>query len=308
MWCGCDAPERAVAVVEETLREQASTEPKTGVLRALEVGQTARVIAAAVASSRDPACELRLPEDGSFSYRWTLELIRRTAAGIEGQWKEERELRRDAHGNLGLVMGADFVTELGLPGRRSASWLLVDGTSYLSADGRAFYRRTPLSRERERMIEVASTTVQSLLDAVSTGWSRTKGEGGVRFRAGGEHLVCGPSATREQGWLRRFATRATPVSGTLETSGERAAVHGAVGSRNLQARWQLEDGSTLEAHFGDELEAGAAAVEAPNGEAVVRVERDRSLERVEQLISEMARDGLIAASSPPSSDTKEDRP
>lgn len=291
---GCDRSEEAAAVLEQTLREHASTKPKTGMLRALQVAKSAVEVTRRLAAPVDPACALELPEGRAFRYRWALELTRRSAPGIERRWKETRVLRRDAHGRLALEMQADFRTELGLEGRRTPQWRIVGEHAYISDDGDAFYRRRLQAGERDRVVTAGGAAVQTLLDAVSMGWSLQQPPSSdldaAIYRVGGERLVCDASANSESvgagaGWLRRFDTRATPLSGELRV-GER-------NSRRVELRWKLEDGSTLEASFADVLIEGAKAVEVPDENQIVRVERDRSLYRIDRALSEMASAGII---------------
>lgn len=307
---GCDRAEEATATLEETLREQASTEPKTGVLRALQVRSRAAEVARLMAAPSDRACALELPNAAPFRYRWALELTRRSAVGVEARWRETRVLRRDADGDLALEMQADFRTELGLEGRRNPQRRVVGGQSYVSDDGRAFYRRSLQTGERHEIIEAAGATMQTLLDAVPNGWSlqesmpeQTEGDSGAAaYRIGGERLVCGPSAEAEAGWLRRFETKATPLSGELQVGELQVDPEG---SRSVEIRWQLEDGSTLEASFVDGLAMGAAPVEAPDDADIVSVERDRSLHQVEQMLSQMAEAGLVEQTPSPSTGATE---
>jgi hypothetical protein len=177
----------------------------------------------------------------------------------------------------------------------------------VSDDGRAYYRRAVRADERERVVEAASSAVQTLLDAVSNGWNRQEAlEGGVEeatFRIGGKPLICGPRADSQTGWLRRIETRATPLRGEL-----RARDTGGRRSRNLEILWQLEDGSTLAASFADRLSMESTPVEAPDDDAIVHVERDRSLHRVEQTLAEMVRAQLIERTNSSTKDGKDETP
>jgi hypothetical protein len=292
---GCDGAGDGVAALEERLRDQSSTKSKSGTLRALEVASTAHLVARGAAAPTQKRCELELPDDRAYTYSFSLEFERSSAAGVESRWTERRTLRRDDDGDLAVTMEADFRTEFAAEGRRSPQWRTVGEHSYVSVDGRAFYRRDATAIDRRRLVHSASATLQTLLDAVSTGWSRTglDSDAVSAFKIGGERLVCGPSSPEEDlsfdsGWLRRFKTRATPLSGELSILDEH--------SRRLDARWQLEDGSTLEAHFEGRLVDGAEAVEAPDPSSIVVVERDRSLRHIEGLLEDMGRRGLIEGS------------
>jgi hypothetical protein len=282
-----------VEALEERLKSGASTEPKAGMLRALEVASTASAITKRAAAPHQARCQLELPRDRAYTYSFSLDVQRKSGIGVESRWTEERTLRRDADGDLAAIMHASFRTELGGEGRRSPQWMLVDQDSYVSVDGRSFYRREASPGERRRLAHSASATMQTLLDGVSIGWSRVEpdSEGPAVFTVGGERLVCGPSATRDDdlsfdaGWLRRFETRATPLGGELSVP--------RAGSRKLEVRWQLEDASTLEVRFEDRLVDGAEPIEAPDESSLVVVERDRSLRRIERLFEEMVERGLV---------------
>jgi hypothetical protein len=292
LWTGCDAPMESIEALEERLTDQTSTQNKAGTLRAIEVRYAAGAITQRMAASPEASCRLQLPSHQAFTYHVSLDVQRTSAAGVYSRWNEARTLRRDDDGDLAATMDADFRTELGDHGHRSPQWRLVDQQSYVSVAGRAFYKRRASAGERTRLSQSASGTLQSLLDASSKGWSREgRDEAGTAvFTMGGDRLVCGPSIEGEvglsvnDGWLRRFETRATPLGGELSVP--------EVGPRRLEMRWQLEDGSTLEVRFEDRLVDGAQSVEAPEESKLVSVERDRSLERVEELIDEMSRRGL----------------
>lgn len=298
---GCDAPEELAGELEQTLREHATTERKAGTLRALQSAKTAREVAERVASSADPGCALHFPRTGGFTYEFTLELTRRSAAGVDQRWTETRILRRDDDGDVALEMAADAATEVGVGVHRTPQWLIVGDESFVSVDGRAFYRRPSGPLERERLLEAGQTTLQTLLDAVPSGWRKVDEDGQTRFEVGGEETVCGPRSASDAGWLRRFETRATPISGALR------AVDGS--RRALQIRWQLEDGTTLQATFDDRLVRGAESIEAPDASAIVSVRRDRSLEAVEQMLTDMTEAGLVdRPDSTTTTDSKDTEP
>ena len=269
---GCDGSEQVAAELEEALRKQGTTEQKTGVLQALQTARTAREVARRAASPIEPSCALPPPERGPYTYRFSLELTRRGAGGDEQRWRETRTLRRDDDGDLGVAMDAGFVTELGLEGRRTPQWLVVGQASYVSVDGRAYYRRELVDAEPERLVRGTRATFQILLDAVPTGWSRSTVDDGASFTVGGARLVCGTQAPAQRGWLRRFETRATVLSGQVLV---------AQPSADAGRRRKLQ---------------------------LVSVERDRSLTRVDHLVEQLAGSGLIERSQAITNDSNDARP
>lgn len=286
---GCDAPSEIAGQLEQTLRDNAATRQKAGTLRALQVSGRAHRIARAMASHPEAACRLELPDAGPFTYRVTLDVERRPAgqrddAPPEAHWHEQRVLRRDADGDLSLQMDARYRDEIGLRDRRAPAWRVVGARSYVSVDGEAYYRRDLAPGEPARIKTAGLGVIQTLLDAASAGWSRA-GEG--RWTLGGEALGCGPADAKRSGWLRRFATHATALSGALEVA------DGAAGPRRLKVRWQLDDGSTLRLRFSDTLALQAEAVDPPAPDAIVEVERDRSYARVSDMLDTFGERGWI---------------
>ncbi len=248
-------------------------------LRALEVEQTASAVAAHMRAAHASACRLPIPARGAFTYQFDLHLQRTSAAGVEADWTEHRVLRRDSAGNLALTMQARAQTELGQQVQRTPQWRIVGDQSYVSVDGQAFYRRAPGFDARARLMAAGTATLQTLLDAVASGWSR---QGAHQWTNGGRRLICGGRQAHAAGWLRRFATRATTVSGTLRTGKDASE------PRRLMLNWKLEDGSTLTARFSDAFSAAARPVAKPAADEIVEVRRDRSFHRVDGLLDQMA--------------------
>ncbi len=309
---GCDSREASVERAETFLKERSSPRGKAGMLRALEVVHRAHKIAERHGEVEHPDCRLRAPEQGAYSYESTLTL-ERTGDGERGlRWHETRTTRRDDRGRVEVLLSADSRSALGMESSHQMSWRSVDGTSYVSADAESFYARPADRDERDRLVAVGWGTLQTLLDAAPDGWQRENSGGRTEEDAhvwtmGGQRLICGPSDPLASGWLRRLAAHVTPVSGRLQASSRRIEEASSAASRTLDLRWQLDDHTTLRAHFEDRLRVGrlpadAPTIAAPQADDVVVVERDRSLEAVDSLLDRLAGEQVIDKFSERASD------
>jgi hypothetical protein len=329
---GCDGAESASvesamawlerAGLEEMLQEQLRGGRKTGMLRALQVGRTARRVAVNRNARPNPACRAALPDKGAFRYGFELILERRGPgdSGVAARWRERRTLRRDDFGHLSLTMTADYRQPTGLEGRRALRWLLVDGHAYFSdetvrdvgaeteaegsVDGPAYYRRKAAFDSRLRLVDAGVGTLQILLDAAARGWRKVPGRQ-AQWTLGGERLVCTKRAASEATWLRRFGAQAAASTGNLRivdsvredfAAGKQArerAMREPSKSRELRIEWLLKDGSTLVADFRDSLSADVAPIRPPPAEDIVAVERDRSLAEAKRLVAEWSARGWV---------------
>ena len=295
---GCEEAPSSTKVVHDWVAHQAKDEPKVGVLRALQTVSTARKLAVRTSQPGSRACRLHPPQHGAFRYRFELSVTRHSAAGAEVRWHEKRSLERDADGQLQVRMDADFRTALGLGGERHLRWIWTGERSFHSDDGQHFWQQPPAPDERRRLLGAGMAPLQSLLDAVHTGWRPGEtGQSRGRWLSGGAPLHCGPRADTSRGWLRRLRTRATPLEAELVVPEGRFGSTGLAPRRRLEANWQLEDGSRLEVSFEDQLDTAAANVQPPPEAKMVDVQRDRSWQRAQRLLDVMAEDRWIERSN-----------
>jgi hypothetical protein len=299
MWTlGCDGVDGLAAGIERGVKQHTTAKTKTGMLRGLEVVERAHQVAERRARRADPDCRLSVDSDEALTYRASIELERRSAHGVERLWREERTFRRDRHGHLAATMSGEWTDQLGLQARREMQWRLIDQHSWVSVDGRAFYRRAA-DAEDARHIELAGLApLQTLLDASDGGWSESATDAEQQTTTwsaggGGERLICGPSSEEAAGWLKRLGTDAVVTDAELIASGPRLGSTASAATRTLSIEWQLDQGSVLVATLDDRLSLEAAPVESPDPEAVVDVRRDRSLHHVDRLVAQMLRDGAI---------------
>lgn len=309
---GCDGREASVEQAEAFLKERSSPRGKAGMLRALEVVHGAHRVADRHGEAEEPDCRLRVPEEGAYSYKSTLTLERTGDGGRGLHWYEIRTTDRDESGAVRVTLSAESRSELGIKESHEMSWRLIDGTSYVSADADSFYARPAELDERDRIEAVGLGTLQTLLDAADDGWqrdeeSRRSAAMPHLWQMGGDRLVCGPSDGQASGWLRRLAAHARSVSGRLKVSQQRVEAASSAASRTLDLRWQLDDRTTLRARFEDRLRVGDAPdIAAPQADDVVAVERDRSLEAVDNLFDRLAGEQAIEKFTEQTSDESDE--
>lgn len=287
----CEDPGGAIERVEERLKAHSEPRGKAGMLRSLQVAQSAQKVAREIEAAPRLECELQPPGNGAYTYEWRLEL-RRDQPGTESlHWREERSTRRDSDGNLSVASAAGVGAESEGERRRDMSWRIFEEDAYVSFDGVGFRRQPPGREAHERLEAVGLGTAQALLDSSSGGWRRVSGDA-IRFEPGGERLICGPSDRLEAGWLRRLAAHAAVIDGHLEASSERVGGDGSARSRRIRMQWQLDDGQRLHADFEDQLSLEAADITAPPADQVVE-KRDRSLAELDSLLEEFASPGEV---------------
>ncbi|MBA2662824.1 MAG: hypothetical protein H0U74_11045 [Bradymonadaceae bacterium] len=295
--CGCDSLRAGLDLesVEERLREAPTRPGKVGVLRALETVHSANALARGLANRPQSRCELVIDAHLPFVYSLQMRVQRSVVQGEPAHWDETRRLRRDAEGNLELIVTADFQTENGLSSRRQTLWRIIDDVLFVAELPGPFERRVADAQARAMLWSEGLGVVQVLLDSVASGWQSEGGDG--LWNAGGERLRCESTAsTTHEGFLKRFQGQATLLEGRF-TVGQQADDERV---RRFVASWRTGDTGVLSVRAHDRLDSGAddrALIAMGEHEHVVDTPPTRELRAVRALLEALVDNKLVALNS-----------
>lgn len=276
LWAGCQQLEGARQ--EFVADHRGEAQGRVGVLRGLEVHQSASQRAKALASRGDEPCGA-LPD--RFSAHTTISATLRDGAGnVLASMREERDVSLDADHNAQLVQRV----ELRDPSGREGSWRreerVVGEEHFVQEENLPFSRRRARSGSRAEVLQRAMEPIPSALWSVGEGWVAKEGLGAFEAHAttGGRTLRCGVNP-KDEPWIARLRQvaqleRASALLGAQERRFVGRWVGGGPGSG-----WSLDLDISEQIQHGPGPQLEAPAVGPP-------IERDRPYQDIQTILGD----------------------
>lgn len=201
LWAGCQQLEGARQ--EFVAEHRGEAQGRVGVLRGLEVHQSASQRAKALASRGDEPCGA-LPD--RFSAHTTISATLRDGAGnLLASMREVREVSLDADHNAQVVQHV----ALHDPSGREGSWRreerIVGDEHFVQEENLPFSKRRARAGARAELLRRAMEPIPSALWSVGEGWVAKEGLGAFEAHetTRGRTLRCGVNP-KDQPWLARL--------------------------------------------------------------------------------------------------------
>ncbi len=253
--------------VEEPLRTDPQRAGKVGTLKALEVIQTSRHVADAVAEEHPGPCQIDWRPADPFALSFRLD-ITVSQGRYNRSWREEGRFSRDPHQAWEISSVALFQEGHALPRRREY---------YVFADHTGFYER--LGPDRVARFEPDAAAAQAweaefkgrfaeLVDLLADGWTATDDD---RLIPGTGDPLCYPQG-RDQapGWAPLLKARADLRFAEITSSTDDDAP-----CREVSATLALTDGGSLEVSLRECLHDAPERLFRADTSLELDVDRDR---------------------------------
>ncbi|MBH24409.1 MAG: hypothetical protein CMH57_08160 [Myxococcales bacterium] len=286
---GCDKADVDAAQERIVQRHRATAGGRVGVLRGLEVSDRAVAITRRLERRGHPHCG-GLPQ-GPFQASITVE----AEVLLDGHTTpfarlvEERTVRRDADGDVQVVIEATFDDPSGRQGAQRREERLVGGRLYVKEHNLPFVSHKAHHGTHAAVLDRAMDAVPAMIAVARQGWTLSEDEPLKRVYTAeqgreGSALSCGLTSA-DDGWLYRILERST--LSLAEVTLSRGTL--GWGRRSVSGRLLVGDEArtwVVRVDVDEQVSPATEPLSVDAPEEVASVRRDRPYRDIEQILKE----------------------